>query len=336
MPQATEPRQARLAIVGDVMLGRLVSEQISRRPPESFWGDTLPVLQAADAVIVNLECAISARGSEWARTPKVFHFRAEPGAIRVLKAARVTYASLANNHVLDFEEPALLDTLRLLDEAGIARAGAGTDLVEARRAARFEAGGISISAFSVTDNEPPFAASATRPGVCYVEPEDGAETWPTAEAIRAERAAGAAIVLVSAHLGPNMVRHPDPVLHAYKQRLLAAGCDIVHGHSAHVFQGIETQGRGLILHDTGDFLDDYAVDEWMRNDWSFLFLVDIDAQGVRRVVLRPVELGFAEVNLARGKAFEAICAWMEELSRGFGTAFTRSAEGLELALPAAA
>ena len=45
------------------------------------------------------------------RTPKVFHFRADPSAVEVLKAARVDVCSLANNHPLDFEERGLLDTL---------------------------------------------------------------------------------------------------------------------------------------------------------------------------------------------------------------------------------
>jgi poly-gamma-glutamate synthesis protein (capsule biosynthesis protein) len=327
-----DTRSARLAIVGDVMLGRLVSREIARRDPESFWGDVLPVLTGADAVLANLECAISNRGDQWTRTPKVFHFRAEPGAIDVLKAARVRYVSLANNHVLDYGEAALRDTLGFLDDAGIAHAGAGKTLEQAQRLARFRAKGLSISAFSLTDNEPPFAATTERSGTCYVDPGIHPDPWPDADEIAAARAAGADLIVVSAHLGPNMVRRPSGRLRAFKQALLQAGTDIVHGHSAHVFQGIEPEARKIILHDTGDFLDDYAVDRFMRNDWSFLFLLDVDPQGVRRLVLRPVVLGFAEVNLARGEAFDAICTRMSEESKLFGAELQRCAEGLELRL----
>jgi poly-gamma-glutamate synthesis protein (capsule biosynthesis protein) len=70
----------------------------------------------------------------------------------------------------------------------------------------------------------------------------------------------------------------------------------------------------------------------MRNDWSFLFLLDVDPRGVRRLVLRPVVLRFAEVNLARGEAFDAICARMAEESKQFGAELRRCAEGLELRL----
>jgi hypothetical protein len=40
-----------LALIGDVMLGRGVNQEIAYRSPESFWGSTLPLLRATDAVI---------------------------------------------------------------------------------------------------------------------------------------------------------------------------------------------------------------------------------------------------------------------------------------------
>ena len=44
---------------------------------------------------------------------------------------------------------------------------------------------------------------------------------------------------------------------------------MIHGHSAHLFQGIEFYKGKLILYDTGDFVDDYQVDPLLRNDRSF-------------------------------------------------------------------
>src|SRR3990172_6489520 len=125
-----------LAFIGDVMLGRLVSREIERKqPPESFWGDTLSVLKRADAVFANLECAVTPCKQKWNRTRKVFHFGAAPEAIEVLKAGNVRYVSLANNHILDFQEQGLFDTLKYLEQAGIHSAGAGRNLEEAMRPA---------------------------------------------------------------------------------------------------------------------------------------------------------------------------------------------------------
>src|ERR687893_3022141 len=120
-----------LALTGDVMLGRGVNETLGAVRPEEPWGDVLPLLDSADLRIINLECAITEHKLPWSRTPKVFHFRADPLAIEVLRAARVDACSLANNHTLDFEERGLLDTLEHLDEAGIRHAGAGRNREEA-------------------------------------------------------------------------------------------------------------------------------------------------------------------------------------------------------------
>src|ERR671916_1270726 len=128
-----------VVLVGDVMLGRGVNEALRTSSPEQPWGDVLPLLDSADLRIVNLECAITDHKQPWTRTPKVFHFRADPSAVEVLKAARVDVCSLANNHTLDFEERGLLDTMEHLKTAGIRYAGAGHNREEAARPALLSA-----------------------------------------------------------------------------------------------------------------------------------------------------------------------------------------------------
>jgi poly-gamma-glutamate synthesis protein (capsule biosynthesis protein) len=322
-----------LAFVGDVMLGRAVNETIPARPPEAFWGDVLPVLRAADAVFANLECTITEHQRRWSLRRKMFHFRADPAAADVLAAANVRFVSLANNHVLDFEEQGLRDTLRHLDAAGIAHAGAGRDLEEATRPAMVDVGGFKVGVISLTDNEPLFAAKPGRPGTYYTEIRADPETLdPIAERAAHLRAEGADLVVVSAHWGPNMVANPRPRFQSFARAVLEAGVDLFHGHSAHVFQGVELKNEGLILYDTGDFLDDYIVDPELRNDWSFVFLVETDGRGLRRLRLVPVKLGFARVDLAVGAESEAIVELMRERSAGFGTPLAATDEGLELTI----
>ena len=83
---------ATIILLGDVMLGRGVdAEWRAGTRADAFWGTVLPVLRSADGVFANLECAITAHGARWSRTPKVFHFRASPTttAIRTGWAATV-------------------------------------------------------------------------------------------------------------------------------------------------------------------------------------------------------------------------------------------------------
>jgi len=317
-----------LALTGDVMLGRGVNETLPTARPEEPWGDVLPLLDAADLRIINLECAITEHKQPWSLTPKVFHFRADPVATEVLKAARVDACSLANNHTLDFEERGLLDTLRHLERAGIRYAGAGRDAEEAARPALLE-GGVALVAF--TDNEPPFAAGPNRPGTNYLSVSLESEVLRRVEvAVGAAREAGARTIVFSNHWGPNMVQRPRENFRRFARAVVDRGVDLYYGHSAHVFQGVEIYNGKPILYDTGDFIDDYAVDPKVRNDRSFLFRVSVQDGDLRRLELFPVVLPYARVELARGAQREIILDRMVDLSAEMGTAFDRREDRLVL------
>jgi poly-gamma-glutamate synthesis protein (capsule biosynthesis protein) len=55
-----------------------------------------------------------------------------------MKAMGIDMVSMANNHSTDWGREGLYESARLLDQAGIAHAGSGHDLAEARRAAFFD------------------------------------------------------------------------------------------------------------------------------------------------------------------------------------------------------
>ncbi|MCW3479406.1 CapA family protein [Neisseriaceae bacterium JH1-16] len=308
-----------LALVGDLMLGRLVNEELQTMQPHEVWGDVLPLLAAADLRIGNLECALTTHRRPWSRSPKVFHFRAAPSAVRVLSAARIDAVSLANNHTLDFEEQGLLDTLAHLDAAGIRHAGAGRDLGAAAASAILSFNGYQIALIAVTDNEPAFAASENTPGTHYLEVSTFDATLHYVEQLILDaRAAGAELVVFSNHWGPNMVNRPAARFREFARAVIDLGANVYYGHSAHLFQGIEVYRGKPILYSTGDFVDDYAVDPWLHNDWSFLFLVGMEGGLLRRLELVPVTLDVAHVRQAAGLERQRICQRMCELSAELG------------------
>lgn len=319
----------RLALIGDVMLGRKVDEALKdRMRPEEPWGDVMPLLEAADLRIINLECAITDNEQPWTRTPKVFHFRAKPSAIETLRTARVDVCSLANNHTLDFEEQGLLDTLKHLDAAGIRHAGAGRNQNEAADPAILtvrvgHTNRVALLAF--TNNEPPFAAGTDRPGTNYLPVSlDPSVLRRVERAVADVREVGVDTVIFSNHWGPNMVQRPNEIFRRFARAVIDRGVDIYYGHSAHVFQGVEIYRGKPILYDTGDFIDDYAVNPELRNDWSFLFWVSVEGGRFERLDLTPVKLSYARVDLATSGEREAILDRMEHLSAEMGTVFARS------------
>jgi poly-gamma-glutamate synthesis protein (capsule biosynthesis protein) len=326
----------RLGLTGDVMLGRLVDEYQQRRPAPAVWGDLEDHLRALDGLFVNLECCLSARGRQWRRTERAFHFRAEPEwAVPALEAVGVDACALANNHVLDYEEEALLDTLGHLDEGGIAHAGAGATREAAFEPAVVTVGDLDVAFCSLTDNTPEYAAGAESPGTAYVDIDvDDAKTQTAVEDTLARAMAhGPDLVIASLHWGPNMVEKPPESHQAFARWLVDQGVDVVHGHSAHVFQGIEVYRGRPILYDTGDFVDDYAVDPRLRNDRSFLFELAVGEDGTPlELRLLPTEIDDFAVHRAGAEVADWSRERVQSLSDPFGTTFEREGESLVVGL----
>jgi poly-gamma-glutamate synthesis protein (capsule biosynthesis protein) len=328
-----------IALIGDVMLGRKISRALGERPPEWFWGDTLPVLRNADAVFANLESPIAA-GPLKANKVKTFHFRADPATVKVLTAAKVRFVCLANNHTMDFGAEALVQTIGVLDAAGIAHAGAGRNRAEAEAPALVPVGDMTVGVIAATDNMRTFAATAERGGANFVGTLISGRKrglgW-IEQSAASLRDGGADLLVLSLHWGPNMRGAPPSWFRRFAHDAIDRGVDVIHGHSAHVFQGVERYRQGLILYDTGDFIDDYWKFPLRQTFWTFIFLLDVGADGRTRLRLIPAENHFeshrSPARLATGDAFRAINAKMKRLCAALGTAAVDTPEGLEIAGP---
>lgn len=317
-----------LALAGDVMLGRLVNEAIRANGPRYPWGDLLPLVREADLSLVNLECVMAESGEPFV-PPRYFYFKADPEAIEVLTLAGIDYVTLANNHAMDFQGPALLETIRHLDEHGIAHAGAGGNRDEAARFALLEAKGVKVGVIAFADHFREYAATGEGPGTNVIPITVEKPYFSRVEdGIQAARAAGADLVVFSIHWGPNMRHVPSLGFREFARAVMDAGADIFHGHSAHVFQGIEVYEGKPILYDTGDLIDDYYVHPVHQNDQQFLFLVTVTDNGVERIELVPVVIFNAQVNTAHGRVVDQMYQRMQELSAPMGTEVRREGDRL--------
>lgn len=311
-----------LLFVGDVMLGRLVNAALKDKPPEYPWGDTLPLFNEADARICNLECAISDWGTPWSATPKVFHFRSDAKNVDVLKAVHIDAVSLANNHILDFEYEGMSHTMNNLDEAGIHYAGAGTTLSDASEAAIWEVKGIKLGLIAFTDNEPDWEATEEQPGIFYVPTSLQDKRAEKLLEVVSKTKDMVDLLVVSTHWGPNWGYTPPAEHIPFAHALIDAGASIIFGHSGHVVRGIEVYKHKPIIYCTGDFIDDYAVDEIERNDRSFVFMVETDGHTLARLLLYPTVIRNFQARRARNGEKEAIVANMQRLCTKLKTATT--------------
>jgi poly-gamma-glutamate synthesis protein (capsule biosynthesis protein) len=126
--------------------------------------------------------------------------------------------------------------------------------------------------------------------VAYADLTTGVPRWVLDQIARDDADA----TLVTPHWGPNMTSRPVSRVRRAATIMTEGGADLVAGHSAHVFHGVQ----GNVFFDLGDLIDDYAVDERLRNDLGMLFIVDLDASGPRRLETVPIALDYAFTRLA--------------------------------------
>ncbi|WP_029214533.1 CapA family protein [Kallotenue papyrolyticum] len=330
----------RIALTGDVMLGRLVDRYVlanASLPATYVWGDLLPVLLNADLRLINLECVISTRGTPWRPESKPFHFRARPRAIDALNAARIDLTALANNHTLDYGVEALRECLQLLDQAGIAHVGAGANLAAAMRPALLTAAAQRVAVVAITDNEPDWQATPDRPGTFYVAYNRRGPLEPYRTRLRqaldlARRAAD--LVIVSAHVGPNW-GPPSPGMQALARTVIELGADVYWGHSNHTPLGIQWYHGRPILYATGDFIDDYAVDPVERNDLSFLFELEVADARVQAIRLYPTAIAHFQARRAEDADARWLIERMRQRSAAWATPIVACADGTALSYPPA-
>lgn len=320
----------KILFVGDVMLGRGVNAALKHNPPSYPWGNTLPIFKSADLRICNLECVIADVGEPWPN--KTFHFRTDPKNIEVLKLANLSPVSLANNHALDFGPEALGQMINILKKESINFAGAGSDIIEASMPALEDGEGNYIGMIAFTDNEPGWEAKENTPGIFYVPLSLNDKRAKMLFDIIKKTRDDVNILIVSAHWGPNWGYEVPKEQITFAHALIDAGADIIYGHSAHVSRGIEIYKGKPIFYSTGNFIDDYAIDEIERNDQSFIFIVEVDPPEFKKITLFPTIIRNYQAKLAKNIVAEEIILKMQNLCNMLKTSskYSREKKYLEI------
>jgi poly-gamma-glutamate capsule biosynthesis protein CapA/YwtB (metallophosphatase superfamily) len=330
--------RAMLSATGYIKLAERLHGPIPRRvAPTYIWGVALEELRRSrpDARIINLETSITRSESY---VPKGINYRVSPENAGCLVAAGIDCCTLANNHVLDWGLPGLLDTMQVLDRLHIKYAGAGHDRERATAPAVLDLAQkgrvLVFSLASVTSGTPlSWAAASEAPGVNLLPDLSEATATAVSENIAAARLPGDVIV-ASVHWGSNWGYDiPDDARRFAHLLIEMAGVSVVHGHSSHHPRAIEIYRNRLILHGCGDFVNDYegiAGYEKFRDDLPLMYLVDIDAKSGDLAKLEIVPLRILRFQLVRSSTEDTtwICQTLDRESRKLGTRIAMSRDGL--------
>jgi poly-gamma-glutamate capsule biosynthesis protein CapA/YwtB (metallophosphatase superfamily) len=297
----------RLAAVGDVMLARGVGRHFAEAPADFTTGGVHDVLRTYDIVCANLENPVGTSGRPCPGQDPNVTFRAHPDTLDVLVSMGVKVVSLGNNHMLDYGEPALIETLEHLDRRGIGWVGAGRNYDEANRPLLMEVNGQRLAflshAFIYSVNSR--MAGRGRPGISDHRPSR------IVNQVRALKRAGHQVIVMM-HWGYEYCFYPLPYQMRAARRMIDAGASLVLGHGPHYPQGIEDYRTGQIVYSLGNFIFDEPHKYANR---SFIYAADMDASGgLKHREVLPVHLQRHVPTLVEGAEKRRLSRLVENLS----------------------
>jgi poly-gamma-glutamate capsule biosynthesis protein CapA/YwtB (metallophosphatase superfamily) len=251
------PEVTTLAVVGDIMLGRRVGDR-HRDDPGAPLMPLAKRLAGAEITVGNFESTLSADGSP---TQGGDSFAASPQVTTGLRAGGFDLISLANNHVGDYGDRALRQTLSRFEVAGIKTVGAGRDLTAARRPVILERDGIRIGFLAVDSIGETPAATRTGAGTNRLNmpprtgPLNRAQLQRISSDIRA-LSQRVDVAVVATHWGTQYTHRAESSQRVAARAFADAGADLVIGGHPHWVQGLEMAGSTVVVHSLGNFIFD--------------------------------------------------------------------------------
>jgi len=268
----------RMIAVGDIILGADCGH---------LFDHARDLLKAADLAVGQLETPYTDRDENAVSLGRV------PSSLKPLADAGFDVLTLAGNHLADYGPAGIEDTIRWLDEHGIAHVGAGMNLEEARRPLIVERKGMRFGFLDYNCVGPRETyAGYRRPGNAYVDvithyeldhanpgglpniytsPEFGSFRWMK-EDIAALREK-CDVLIVALHKG---VVHTPAVVKEYEVQIARAaideGADLILSHHAHILRGVEVYKGKVIFHGLGNGFVHLPVKAFstgpMPDDWA--------------------------------------------------------------------
>lgn len=276
---------------------------------ETLIGDDIKkLLNSADFTMFNLEVPLTDLSTPIKKCgPNLI---APTKTIAGLKAINPHFFTLANNHILDQGEQGLKSTMEILDEHGIAYAGAGKDLASAAKPYILEQEGKKTGIYCCAEHEFTIATENT-PGANPFDPLNSLD-----HVMELKKQCDYVIVLY--HGGKEHYRYPSPYLQKVCRKIVDKGADIVVCQHSHCIGCEEKWHGGTIVYGQGNFLFDDCDNEY----WNTSLLVEIKIGNKLEVSYIPICKNRNSVILASETEANLIMAQFykrskEILSKGF-------------------
>lgn len=235
-----------LLFTGDFCPTGRFEEKMNKQPQEVL-GSLNETFQNADFCFTNLEAPITKYGKAIIKTGPAL--KTNPEALQFLKAANVNYVTLANNHILDYGENGLIDTINALKKYEINFVGAGKSFEEASKPIILEKNSLKFGILNFAENE----WSTTFDDKYGASPINEIKNF---NAIKNLKEAVDYVIVVT-HGGHEMFKFPSPRMKELFRFYVDCGASAVINHHTHCTSGFEVYKDAPIFYSLGNFIFDH-------------------------------------------------------------------------------
>ena len=258
----------KIAFVGDIMLGRLISNKFKHHPYNIISTEVENDLRKHDFVVANLESPIIHSNIE---VKDHMCFSGNPDFLKQFKW--VNLFSTANNHINDFGNQGIYETIEEIGKAGIGHNGIYKETYKP-----FIIEDQKIAIITLTDLMNHEIDKNSQYGLLRMDN-------PEVTKIINDYYADGYFVIVFAHVGMLFTRFPNPITYNFLHQYVDAGAKLIVTSHSHCLGGLEYYKSVPIVHSLGDFLMDGA--SFRRRRAAYL-TVDIEDNGIKNIEVTPV------------------------------------------------
>jgi len=251
----------KLLFTGDFCPHQRIEQLAIKENYNAVFNEFAKEFEGNDFNVVDLECPLTSIRTKLKKTGP--HQVADPKTINLLKEIKVDLVAMANNHILDYGEKAMLDTVKLCRDNGIETIGVGSNLQEAKQPFIQELNGIKVGFLNFTENEWTIATNTS----AGANPLDLIEVHNTIQNLKkiVDK------IVVIAHGGNEFYHLPSPRIKRTYRFFIDAGANAVVSHHTHCFSGYEVYKESPIFYGLGNFMYDWPNKE--NDNWNFGFAV---------------------------------------------------------------
>ncbi len=245
----------KISILGDICPARKYSPFFANGTVDSIFSTIADYLNEADLVLANLEAPTSQKGVAIKKCGGCL--RGYEQDLDILKKAGIHALSLANNHILDYGEEALFDTIDSAQKRGFVVFGAGKNTVAAKKPVYFNVRGWTIGALGFCEEEFNSAYESSS-GANLFDPYESFDDIRTAKE-------NCDFLIIFYHGGIENFKYPSPLLQKKCRKMAQAGADLVLCQHSHCIGTLEIYDHCNILYGQGNTLFGKVADDEMWN-----------------------------------------------------------------------